>query len=398
MKKTTKMFTAIHNTIAIIFSLFSLFFIYKYASPNDISSALLWAVISGLSYRMVFDLKVIHFYVGALFSTALIFIYDWWLIPFIYIISQCIYRFSCLVLRDGTTKTGERPLSREIFIILNLVNVGVASSFLKMYFLPNKEIHLTSDIFSLVIVCIFESLIGLVFIYLDLKQQDRISSITLSIASHLKETYGIYMVYIFMVINIVVLYQGNGYIGLAIASSSIFSLRLAFDKQAKAKQIEAESYTDVLTGVKNKKFYIEMLPDEFANSCAIFFIDFNGFKGVNDKYGHDVGDDVIVLGGEILRKSVREKDEVIRFGGDEFMLLLTDADREVCKEVIRRIETLCEEMTYSKSGLNIKISMAIGVAICPEESNIKDELATIADGKMYTAKESKKDRNIVFKI
>ena len=397
MKKSNKIYTTIHNAIAIIITIISFMFLIKNATPEGMLNAIVWSIISGITYRMVFDLKVIHFYIGALFSTVILFLFEWWYIPFIYILNQFIYRSSCLIVRDGS-KTGERPLAREVFIVLNLVNTGVLISFIKMYFMPNMQVDLSTNLLAMIIVCIIESFIGLIFIYLDLKQQDKISSIPMSIAMHLKETYGIYAVYICMVINIVIMYQDNGYVGLAIASSYIFALRLAFDKQAKANQIEAESYTDVLTGVKNKKYYIESLPEEFTSSCAIFFIDFNGFKGINDKYGHDVGDDIIILGGEILSKAVREKDDVIRFGGDEFMLLISDADRDVCREVIKRIENLCEEMTYKKGEIEIKISMAIGIAICPEESNLKDELATIADEKMYKAKENKTKFNLVYEM
>lgn len=397
MKKSNKIYTTIHNAIAIIITIISFMFLIKNATPEGMLNAIVWSIISGITYRMVFDLKVIHFYIGALFSTVILFLFEWWYIPFIYILNQFIYRSSCLIVRDGS-KTGERPLAREVFIVLNLVNTGVLISFIKMYFIPNMQVDLSTNLLAMIIVCIIESFIGLIFIYLDLKQQDKISSIPMSIAMHLKETYGIYAVYICMVINIVIMYQDNGYVGLAIASSYIFALRLAFDKQAKANQIEAESYTDVLTGVKNKKYYIESLPEEFTSSCAIFFIDFNGFKGINDKYGHDVGDDIIILGGEILSKAVREKDDVIRFGGDEFMLLISDADRDVCREVIKRIENLCEEMTYKKGEIEIKISMAIGIAICPEESNLKDELATIADEKMYKAKENKTKFNLVYEM
>lgn len=397
MKKSNKIYTTIHNAIAIIITIISFMFLIKNATPEGMLNAIVWSIISGITYRMVFDLKVIHFYIGALFSTVILFLFEWWYIPFIYILNQFIYRSSCLIVRDGS-KTGERPLAREVFIVLNLVNTGVLISFIKMYFIPNMQVDLSTNLLAMIIVCIIESFIGLIFIYLDLKQQDKISSIPMSIAMHLKETYGIYAVYICMVINIVIMYQDNGYVGLAIASSYIFALRLAFDKQAKANQIEAESYTDVLTGVKNKKYYIESLPEEFTSSCAIFFIDFNGFKGINDKYGHDVGDDIIILGGEILSKAVREKDDVIRFGGDEFMLLISDADRDVCREVVKRIENLCEEMTYKKGEIEIKISMAIGIAICPEESNLKDELATIADEKMYKAKENKTKFNLVYEM
>lgn len=397
MKKSTKVYQTIHNLIAIMFTIISFMFLANKGTPDEILNALVWAFISGITYRMVFDLKTIHFYIGALFATAIIFIFEWWYIPFIYAITQIIYRFSCLVVRDGS-KTGERPLKREIYIVLNVINTGVISGFAKMYFMPNLFIDLKKDIVAMLVVCIIECAIGLIFVYIDLKQQESISSVTLSIASHLKETYGIYVVYILMVMNIVIMYQESGYLGLFVASSYIISLRLAFEKQAKAKQIEAESYTDVLTGVKNKKYYIEVLPEEFTNSCAVFFIDFNGFKKINDEYGHDIGDEVIILGGQILQKSIRDKDDVIRLGGDEFMLLVRDADREICKGVINRIEKLCEENIYVNGDLSIKISMSIGVVICPEEGNSKSELSILADEKMYRAKQNKKDSNVVYEI
>lgn len=397
MKKSTKLYVAANNIIAIAISIISFFILFQNTTPIELQQAIIWAIISGITYRLVFDLKVMNFYIGAMFSTAIIFIFEWWYIPFIYIINQCIYRFSCLIVNDGSL-TGQRPLSREIYIILNMVITGVLSAFVKMYFLPEGPINLSSSIVALLIICVIESALGLICIYIDLKQNDMISSITLSLISHLKDNYGIYIIYFFMVINIVVMYQEFGYVGLVVASSYIFTLQIAFDKQAKVTQIKEESFSDVLTGVKNKKFYIESLPDEFTNSCAIFFIDFNEFKSINDKYGHDVGDDVIIRGGEILSKAVRDKDEVIRFGGDEFMLLIADADREICKEIINRIERLCEEMIYRNEELEIKVSMAIGVAICPEESNVKDELATIADNKMYKAKQSKSEKNVVYII
>lgn len=397
MKKSTKVYQFIHNLLAIIVTVISFVLLANKGTPDKTLNALTWAFISGITYRMVFDLKTIHFYIGALFATAILFIFDWWYVPFIYLISQVIYRFSCLVVKDGS-KTGERPLKREIYIVLNVVNTGIISSLVKLYFMPTMNINLKQDIVAMFIVCVIECAVGLVFIYVDLKQQETISSVTLSIASHLKETFAIYIVYMLMVMNIVIMYQQSGYVGLFVASSCIISLRFAFDKQAKAKQIEAESYTDVLTGVKNKKYYIEVLPEEFTNSCAVFFIDFNGFKSINDRYGHDVGDDVIVLGGQVLQKAVRDKDDVIRLGGDEFMLLIRDADREVCKGVINRIENLCEENIYINGDLEVKISMSIGVAICPEEGHSKSELSVLADEKMYKAKQNKQKSNVVYEI
>lgn len=397
MKRSTKIYLAVHNTVAIISIIISVLFLINRATPSNIQNAIILALISGIAYRMVFDIKVMNFYIGAMFSTAILFMFEWYYIPFIYLLAQCVYRFSCLIVKDNSN-TGERPFKREVFIVLNIVLSGLLSAMVKMYFLPYLELNLLKDIMAMIIVCMAESSIGLIFIYIDLKQQEAISSIFLSIAAHLKETYLVYIVYFCMVINVAIMYQEYGYVGFAIASSCILALQFAFEKQAKVTQIEEESYTDILTGAKNKKFYLESLPEEFNKSCAIFFIDFNGFKEINDKYGHDIGDEVIIQGGNILKKAVREKDEVIRFGGDEFMLVIADADRDICKSIINRIDSLCEENIYTNGDLSIKLSMSIGVAICPEESNIKDELATIADDKMYKAKQYKRDYNISYNI
>ena len=397
MKRSTKIYLAVHNTVAIISIIISALFLINRATPSNIQNAIILALISGIAYRMVFDIKVMNFYIGAMFSTAILFMFEWYYIPFIYLLAQCVYRFSCLIVKDKSN-TGERPFKREVFIVLNIVLSGLLSAMVKMYFLPYLELNLLKDIMAMIIVCMAESSIGLIFIYIDLKQQEAISSIFLSIAAHLKETYLVYIVYFCMVINVAIMYQEYGYVGFAIASSCILALQFAFEKQAKVTQIEEESYTDILTGAKNKKFYLESLPEEFNKSCAIFFIDFNGFKEINDKYGHDIGDEVIIQGGNILKKAVREKDEVIRFGGDEFMLVIADADRDICKSIINRIDSLCEENIYTNGDLSIKLSMSIGVAICPEESNIKDELATIADDKMYKAKQYKRDYNISYNI
>lgn len=397
MTKGSRMYTIIHNIIAMLITMVATFVMTKNATPDIMLNAILWSIIIGFAYRMMFNVKVMNFYVGSLFTTATIFIFDLWYIPFIYILSQSIYRFSCLVVSDGS-RTGKRPLKREIFIVLNMVICGFISAIARIYFVDVVDISTFGELFAMIVVCLIESAVGLIFIYIDLKQQEKISSIVRSIASHLQDAYGLYIVYILMTINVTVMYVDYSYIGLIVASSFIFTLHFAFEKQAKVTQIKEESFTDILTGVKNKKYYIEFLPEEFSNSCAIFFIDFNGFKRINDKYGHDIGDEVIVLGGEILSNAVREKDDVIRFGGDEFMLLIKDADREVCKGVIKRIQTLCKEKTYKNNELELKVSMSIGIAICPEESNIKDELATIADEKMYKAKKKKGSDLVTYEL
>lgn len=387
----------IHNVIVTIIVLISAIVLFNKNSPELIKDGVIWSIIAGLAYRMVFDLKEMNFTIGAMFCTAVIFVFPWWYIPFIYILCHSIYAFSCVIVKDANTAP-KRTFWRAYFVHGNTILVAIISALIKNYFIPGQYINLSEDVVILFIVCIIESSIGLIFIYGDLKYRDMISSIIVSIAKHIKDTYGIYIIYFCMVITITIMYQNYSYLGMILASSYVLALQFAYDKQAKVIQIEEESYKDILTGVKNKKYYIEHLPEKFTRKCAIFFIDFNGFKGINDKYGHDIGDAVIIHGARILSRVVREKDDIIRFGGDEFMLLISDADEEVCQAIITRIETFCKEILFEEKNISIQISMAIGIAMCPKESSDKEELLVLADEKMYEAKKNKNGLDIVYKM
>lgn len=151
---------------------------------------------------------------------------------------------------------------------------------------------------------------------------------------------------------------------------------------------------DAVTGVYSRAFFENWILDrssEIINGInslsAIIMIDLDGFKEVNDTYGHLVGDEVLCEIANILKKSIREGDFVIRYGGDEFLILLRKCNVEYCEQIISRIEEKLEELNqYNK--YNIRISY--GIEEIRDRSRLLEHIKN-ADEKMYRMKKKKQD-------
>ncbi len=144
--------------------------------------------------------------------------------------------------------------------------------------------------------------------------------------------------------------------------------------------------TDMLTGLGNRLAWHEGLETAFAwhDQVAIVMVDLNGLKQVNDRLGHAAGDELLVAAGALLRSVVREHDLVVRFGGDEFGLLIHGSDEHTCHELVERIRSAAE----TAPGAN-GLSMAIGWAIA---TNVCDLVTAerLADERMYAHKRARK--------
>ena len=179
----------------------------------------------------------------------------------------------------------------------------------------------------------------------------------------------------------------------------IFSdvITTAISKHRDNLKIKKLSYYDSLTGLYNRRFFeieVERLDTERQLPISIIMADLNGLKIINDSYGHKKGDQLLKKAAELLKSSLREEDILARQGGDEFVMLLPQTNKERCTKIMKRIKS----KTGIKEDLGLPISVALGQATkLSAEENIDDTIKK-ADDQMYKNKlsESKSSKsNIV---
>ncbi|HOJ88843.1 MAG TPA: diguanylate cyclase [Pseudothermotoga sp.] len=144
---------------------------------------------------------------------------------------------------------------------------------------------------------------------------------------------------------------------------------------------------DPLTGLANRNT-LEELVDNFpqlGDEFSVIMMDIDGFKAINDTYGHLVGDSVLVRFAEILRNSVRRDTFIIRYGGDEFLLIMPQTTREVAKNLIERLRKEVQK-PFKIGQIDIQMSFCAGIAAFPEDGRNLKELIHRADQALYAAK------------
>jgi diguanylate cyclase (GGDEF)-like protein len=143
---------------------------------------------------------------------------------------------------------------------------------------------------------------------------------------------------------------------------------------------------DQLTGVANRVGFTERLSSAAGASLALFYIDLDAFKPVNDSFGHDVGDELLRAVARRLDKVVRHADTVARLGGDEFVVLVEDvADEATIATVARRLESAFAE-PFAIGDQRFAIGASIGRAVWPLDVESPDALLAHADAAMYAVK------------
>ncbi|MBI5469254.1 MAG: GGDEF domain-containing protein, partial [Deltaproteobacteria bacterium] len=175
----------------------------------------------------------------------------------------------------------------------------------------------------------------------------------------------------------------------------------AFDNAIKYSEAKEMAFIDSLTGLYNSKYLEAALDrelkraDRLMSPVTVLFMDLDNFKRINDTNDHLVGSKVLVEVGKILLKCVREVDTVIRYGGDEYVVILVDADYGVAMRVADRIRVSIEQEHFiPEESLDIRITASLGVATYPIHTRDKKELLKIADKAMYKAKDL--SRNVVY--
>jgi len=172
---------------------------------------------------------------------------------------------------------------------------------------------------------------------------------------------------------------------------------ITHSKQQQEKLSKMAHY-DILTGLPNRALFVDRFHQAIAHSkrsehqLAICFLDLDNFKPVNDNYGHDVGDELLIQVAQRITASLREEDTVSRQGGDEFALLLNDIESYgQCKNTLERILHALAQ-PYLIDNTPHKITASIGVTLYPDDNEDIDMLIRHADNAMYQAKQSGKHR------
>jgi len=159
---------------------------------------------------------------------------------------------------------------------------------------------------------------------------------------------------------------------------------------------------DPMTGLNNRRFleeYVETLVASVQRKrshVAILMLDLDYFKMVNDTYGHDAGDAVLKALSNVLKQSVRASDLVIRYGGEEFLIILIDSESTAAERVAENIRAAVEALKVQVAGIVLQKTISIGIADFPTDSDTFWQAVKFADVALYQAKEQGRNRVIRF--
>jgi len=163
------------------------------------------------------------------------------------------------------------------------------------------------------------------------------------------------------------------------------------------------SLTDPLTGLGNRRHLVEQLhveverADRFGRTLGVLMLDLDHFKAINDRYGHRVGDAVLVEFAARVRRAVREVDLVFRHGGEEFVVLLPETDLVGCLTAAERIGAAVRDVAFPLPGpvrgvpAGLRVTVSVGAAVFPQHGRSPGELLEAADEALYAAKGAGRD-------
>jgi diguanylate cyclase len=187
------------------------------------------------------------------------------------------------------------------------------------------------------------------------------------------------------------------------------SLKMNLEKAMRNIDLERESlekvkvkvYRDSLTGLylreylqvklKENLYYME----RYVRIFSLFMIDVDDFKDINDKFGHQIGDNVLWQIGNLIKKNIRSSDIPVRYGGDEFVILMPETDINSAKKVAEKFTDKMSKVIFKKKDEEFKVTFSIGLT-CVRKDDTLDSIMERVDAALYSSKRSGKNSITVF--
>ena len=173
--------------------------------------------------------------------------------------------------------------------------------------------------------------------------------------------------------------------------------RSADRARVETETLRTLAHTDALTGLPNRRGLQNRLADALRDArpqalLAVYLLDLDGFKPVNDRFGHDVGDALLVAVGGRLKAQLRGSDVVARLGGDEFVVLAAGlADERQAHTLGQKLLAAFDE-PFDADGQRCEVGLTVGYALAPLDGSTADELLKRADAAMYAGKQAGRRR------
>lgn len=161
--------------------------------------------------------------------------------------------------------------------------------------------------------------------------------------------------------------------------------------ESRVEQLDELAHRDALIELPNRRGFMRQLDmvvdrvQRYGDSAAMLFVDLDGLKMINDSFGHKAGDEALIQVAEMLVGGVRRSDCVARIGGDEFGILLAQADEPSTRETVSRLVSMIADCQFVHDGDELPLSVAIGYAMI-REGDDSDSVMARADKEMYKRK------------
>lgn len=173
------------------------------------------------------------------------------------------------------------------------------------------------------------------------------------------------------------------------------ALKLALARHKRAGQLETQSVTDELTGLNNRRGFLVNGEQQLAlarrnqQPFAIIFVDLDGFKRINDEFGHAEGDHALIETASVFKRSMRDSDVKARIGGDEFVGIALNASEQSVAPIRARLENALKAINR-EGHLPYELTFSVGIFHCPaEDDSTIEQLLSRADALMYEDKRRK---------